>query len=40
MVPLSQLRGAEVHLSQGMPIGKASRKFSVTEQTYYRWRKE
>jgi transposase-like protein len=27
-------------LNQGANIGEASRKIGVTEQTYYRWRKE
>ena len=27
-------------LSQGATIGEASTKIGVTEQTYYRWRKE
>ena len=31
---------AELHISQGMPIAEASWKIGVTEQTYYRWRKE
>ncbi len=37
---INKLREAEVHLSQGNSIGKASRKIGVTEQTYYRWRRE
>ena len=37
---INKLREAEVHLSQGSSIGKASRKIGVTEQTYYRWRRE
>ena len=37
---INKLREAEVLLSQGATIGKASRKIGVTEQTYYRWRKE
>jgi len=37
---INKLREAEVHLSQGSNIGKASRKIGVTEQTYYRWRRE
>ena len=37
---IHKLRQAEVHLSQGSNIGEASRKIGVTEQTYYRWRKE
>ena len=27
-------------MSQGDSVGEASRKLGVTEQTYYRWRKE
>ena len=37
---ISKLREAEVLLSQGATIGEASKKIGVTEQTYYRWRKE
>jgi transposase-like protein len=37
---LNKLREAEVHLGQGGNIGEASRKIGVTEQTYYRWRRE
>lgn len=37
---INKLREVEVLLSQGQTIGQASRKIGVTEQTYYRWRKE
>ena len=37
---INKLREAEILLSQGSSIIKASRKIGVTEQTYYRWRKE
>ena len=37
---INKLREAEVLLSQGATVGEASRKLGVTEQTYYRWRKE
>ena len=37
---INKLREAEILLSQGKSIGEASRKIGVTEQTYYRWRKE
>ncbi len=37
---IGRLREAEVLLSQGATVGEASRKLGVTEQTYYRWRKE
>ncbi len=37
---INKLREVEVLLSQGSTVGEASRKLGVTEQTYYRWRKE
>ena len=37
---INKLREAEILLSQGATIGAASKKIGVTEQTYYRWRKE
>ena len=37
---IGKLREAEVLLSQGLTVGEASRKLSITEQTYYRWRRE
>ena len=37
---IGKLREAEVLLSQGDSVGEVSRKLGVTEQTYYRWRKE
>ncbi len=37
---IGMLREAEVLQSQGMTIGEISRKLGITEQTYYRWRKE
>jgi transposase-like protein len=37
---ISELREAEVLLSQGATIAEASKKIGVTEQTYYRWRKD
>ena len=37
---IGKLREAEVLLSQGSTVGEVSRKLSVTEQTYYRWRRE
>jgi transposase-like protein len=39
-VIINKLREAEILLNQGADIGEASRKIGVTEQTYYRWRKE
>jgi putative transposase len=37
---INKLREAEIHISQGNSICEASRKIGVTEQTYYRWRRE
>jgi putative transposase len=37
---ISKLREAEVLLGQGLSIGEAIRRLAVSEQTYYRWRKE
>ena len=37
---IQKRREAEVHLSQGNTIPEACRKIGVTDQTYYRWRKE
>ncbi len=37
---INKLREAEILLNQGANVGEASRKIGVTEQTYYRWRKE
>ena len=37
---INKLREAEVLISRGSTIGEASRKIGVTEQTYYRWRRE
>lgn len=37
---INMLREAEVHLSQGMPIAQVSKKLGISEQSYYRWRKE
>ena len=34
------LREVEIHTSEGKTISQASRQIGVTEQTYYRWRKE
>ena len=34
------LREAEVALSQGLTVGKISRQLSISEQPYYRWRKQ
>ena len=37
---INRLREAEVLISQGATTAEASRKIGVTEQTYYRWRRE
>jgi transposase-like protein len=37
---INKLREVEILVSQGSTIGMASKKIGVTEQTYYRWRKE
>ena len=37
---IGQLREAEVELAQGRSVAEVCRSLGVTEQTYYRWRKE
>ena len=37
---ISMLREAEVALSQGQTIAQACRVLGVSEQSYYRWRRE
>lgn len=37
---ISKLREAEVLLSQGKTAAEASRAIGISEQSYYRWRKE
>ncbi len=37
---ISKLREAEVLLANGRKMPQVCRKVGVTEQTYYRWRKE
>ncbi len=37
---ITMLREAEVLLSQGSTAGDVAKKLGVTEQTYYRWRRE
>jgi transposase-like protein len=39
-VIVNKLREADVLISQGRTVAQASRQIGVTEQTYYRWRKE
>jgi transposase-like protein len=37
---IRKLREAEVELAKGLTTGDVVRKLGITEQTYYRWRKE
>jgi len=37
---INHLREAEVLLSQGHTVGAVCRRIGVSEQSYYRWRKE
>ena len=37
---ISKLREAEVLLATGTKMPQVCRKLGITEQTYYRWRKE
>ena len=37
---ISKLREAEVLLSQGRSVSQASKQLGVSDQTYYRWRRE
>ena len=37
---INKLGEVEIMLSKGSTIGEASKKIGVTEQTYYRWRKD
>jgi putative transposase len=37
---IGKLREAKVLLSQGSTVGEASGNLRITEQSYYRWRRE
>lgn len=37
---ITKLREAEVLLSQGLTVIEMVKKLGISEQTYYRWRKE
>jgi len=37
---INKLRETELLLNQGSTVSEASRKIGITQQTYYRWRKE
>jgi len=37
---ISKLREAEIYLGQGKTVKEASKLLEISEQTYYRWRRE
>ena len=37
---IAKLRAMEVHIAKGLKADEAARKEGITEQTYYRWRRE
>jgi transposase-like protein len=37
---IAKLREAEIELAKGQSVAQVVRKLGITEQTYYRWRKE
>jgi putative transposase len=37
---INMLREAEVLINEGSTVGEVCRKVGISEQTYYRWRKE
>ena len=37
---INTLRAIEVAVGQGKPVAEACRQASITEQTFYRWRKD
>ena len=37
---IHMLREAEVRLFKGLTVGQVSRQLGISEQTYYRWRKQ
>ena len=37
---IGKLRAIEVHIAKGLKADQAARKEGITEQSYYRWRKE
>ena len=37
---IAKLRAAEVELAKGQRLVDVARKLEISEQTYYRWRKE
>ena len=37
---IGKLREAEVELAKGQTVPQVAKKLGITDQTYYRWRKE
>ena len=37
---ITKLREIEIHVGQGKTVKEACRQLEVSEQTYYRWRRE
>ena len=37
---IQKLRQAEVELAKGRSVGEVAKQLGITDQTYYRWRKE
>ena len=37
---ITKLREVEIHLGQGKTVKEASKLLEISEQTYYRWRRE
>ncbi len=37
---ISKLRQVEIELGKGRPVRDVVKQIAITEQTYYRWRKE
>ena len=37
---IHHLREEDMHLAQGQTVGEVCRRIGVSEQSYYRWRKE
>ncbi len=37
---ITKLREAEIHLGQGKTVKEASKLLEISEQTYYRWRRD
>lgn len=37
---IDKLRQAEVEIAKGQTIGQVSKKLGISDQTYYKWRRE